>query len=110
MTIAGEISEKKAYVKPDSLSGVFHTWLVIFTPGFDICVSYCCLLPSNQFPYVKSLTFCQREKKGKIKVDIYVHVQNDLLINYPHFLNAAGALMLTCDYPTVIRQVNILGQ
>lgn len=28
---------------------VFHTWLVIFTPGFDICVSYCACYPQTSF-------------------------------------------------------------
>lgn len=35
---------------------VFDTRLVIFTPGCDICVSCCCLLPSNYFPYVNFLS------------------------------------------------------
>lgn len=35
---------------------VFHTWLVIFTPGCDICVSCWCLPPSNYFPHVKFLS------------------------------------------------------
>lgn len=51
MTIAGEILKKFMLNLTVSLRG-FHTWLVIFAPGFDICVSYCCLLSSNCFPCV----------------------------------------------------------
>lgn len=51
MTLAGDML--KLTVSPRA----FHTWLVIFTPGFDVCVSLRCLLASNYFPYVKSLNF-----------------------------------------------------
>lgn len=44
MTIAGKFLQRLMLNLTVSL-WLFHTWLVIFTPVFDICVSSCCLLP-----------------------------------------------------------------
>lgn len=38
---------KKASINLTVSQRIFHTWLVIFTPGFDICVSFCFQLSSN---------------------------------------------------------------
>lgn len=56
MTIAEEIFRKKKLMLNLTVSRCgFHTWVVIFTPGFDICVSHRSLHFSNWFPYVKPL-------------------------------------------------------
>lgn len=40
----------------------------------------------------------------------YAHIENYLLIKYSLFLCVSCALVLKCNYSTLIRQVNILGQ